>query len=644
LIDPLVVVRAVHFASTATFVGFFFFSYFIGEPALRSSPCASNVLRKHFLTLGWISLLLAVSSSAAWVLLLALDLAGHSWDTLVSQAISWKLLAETQFGNDAIVRLGLAALLSICLFRFDPERGWRSRWDGPPAVMLAGCLAGSLAWAGHGGSGSGAPGELQLAADAFHSVVAAAWIGGLPPVLLLLTFARRNRDEHWLAMAADATRRFSLYGLISVCVLLATGIINTYFLVGSVAGLVGTDYGQLLIAKIALFAAMVSFAAANRFRYVPRLLVSGKPQNTVFGRIERNGLIELCLGVVVLLIVGILGTMPPAVHAQAWWPFPLRLSTDAIFEAGSRLELISAMAAIAIGMLAGIVAIANARWRWPMLATAFVLLVWGGPNLKLLTTQAFPTSFFVSPTGYSAHSIATGRALFAEHCAACHGSEGRGDGPAAKNLLPPPADLTAEHIYDHSDGDLFWWITHGIGEAMPGFGGMLDEIVRWNLIDFIHANADARRLETADDATASLRVPEFSVECPDGSYPSISQLSGQIIHLVFVGAQRGNRLNQLHALGSRRVKTIVIQTDGSEEQQFCGTRDRDVIASLAVYRGSDAIDGTEFLVDTSGRLRSMWYPGVEPDWREASAFTEEVETIAKTPGQPQSASVHIHAH
>src|SRR5262249_3436044 len=74
------------------------------------------------------------------------------------------------------------------------------------------------------------------------------------------------------------------------------------------------------------------------------------------------------------------------------------------------------------------------------------------------------------------------------------------------------------------------------------------QMARWNLIDFIRANADARRLQTADDTTASLRVPEFSVECPDGSDVSISQLRGRILHLIFAGPQSDARLHQLRAM------------------------------------------------------------------------------------------------
>jgi mono/diheme cytochrome c family protein len=36
-----------------------------------------------------------------------------------------------------------------------------------------------------------------------------------------------------------------------------------------------------------------------------------------------------------------------------------------------------------------------------------------------------------------------GAPLFASHCAACHGRQGRGDGPAEEALVKKPADLTA---------------------------------------------------------------------------------------------------------------------------------------------------------------------------------------------------------
>ncbi len=57
----------------------------------------------------------------------------------------------------------------------------------------------------------------------------------------------------------------------------------------------------------------------------------------------------------------------------------------------------------------------------------------------------------------------------------------------------PPADLTAEHLWAHEDGELFWWLSHGIAApdgslAMPGFAAALTEDQRWALIDWVRAN------------------------------------------------------------------------------------------------------------------------------------------------------------
>jgi mono/diheme cytochrome c family protein len=41
-----------------------------------------------------------------------------------------------------------------------------------------------------------------------------------------------------------------------------------------------------------------------------------------------------------------------------------------------------------------------------------------------------------------AEMVHVGQRYFVRYCSACHGVEGRGDGPAAPALRPPPADLT----------------------------------------------------------------------------------------------------------------------------------------------------------------------------------------------------------
>ena len=83
---------------------------------------------------------------------------------------------------------------------------------------------------------------------------------------------------------------------------------------------------------------------------------------------------------------------------------------------------------------------------------------------------AYPTSFYAPAEPYAAASIEHGARLYAGNCALCHGAGGKGDGPAAAALTVRPADLTEPHLFAHTEGDLFWWVSHGKANGvMPGF-------------------------------------------------------------------------------------------------------------------------------------------------------------------------------
>jgi hypothetical protein len=96
--------------------------------------------------------------------------------------------------------------------------------------------------------------------------------------------------------SATVTMRFSLLGLISAIALFATGLLNTWFLVGTLPGLVGTTYGELLLLKISLFVAMLALAAFNRLRLLPRIVGLGHPTEEVLWQLRRNGLLETSWG------------------------------------------------------------------------------------------------------------------------------------------------------------------------------------------------------------------------------------------------------------------------------------------------------------------------------------------------------------
>ncbi|HEY6258422.1 MAG TPA: copper homeostasis membrane protein CopD [Xanthobacteraceae bacterium] len=309
--DPLIWARAIHFGATMMVSGGVFFLVFIAEPAFRA---ASDLLlaarvRARLAMLAWISLAVAILSGAAWLVLQAQRMGEQSVAEVFTQGTAWTVLSDTDFGHDWAARLVLAALLAAILPLLHRLR--------VAAVTVAAGLAGSLAWAGHAAASLGTPGVIHLAADILHLVAAAAWFGALIPLAVLLLSARRVPAETSLTVARAAVLRFSPLGVASVGTLVATGAVNTFMLAGSVPALVGTDYGRLLDVKVALFLVMLSFGAINRLWLSPRIVQTSPAAAAVALRqIERNSLIEAGLGTIIIVIVGLLGTLPPGLAAD----------------------------------------------------------------------------------------------------------------------------------------------------------------------------------------------------------------------------------------------------------------------------------------------------------------------------------------
>ncbi len=208
--------------------------------------------------------------------------------------ILWMLLSQTAMGWAAIARTA-AYIVLIAFMVKDARRAFAS--------IAALTATGTLCWNGHGVMTDGGMGWVHLVANALHLIAGLSWIGAIAAFLWAAMWP--NGSAHALSITLE---RFAKTGTSLVAILLATGIINTFFIVGwgGMLSFANTIYGRVLLIKICLFAAMLAAAAANRFSLSARLAASSS-----FGALRISLGAELILGVGVLAFVSLLGTLDP---------------------------------------------------------------------------------------------------------------------------------------------------------------------------------------------------------------------------------------------------------------------------------------------------------------------------------------------
>jgi len=274
----------------------------------HAKSSSGSLVDRHARRIAAGALAAALVSGVVWFVLVTAEMGNLPFGEALKSDVLEMILQGTQFGSVAAVRLTLALAAATAL-GFD--RVSFARWLAPITALM---FVAGIAWTGHSGSGFGISGNLQLTADALHLVAASAWIGGLVPLALLLSVARKETGA-WIGIASDVTRRFSTLGLVSVATLIASGTANAWFPVGSIKALTGTEYGRVLVLKLVLFVVMIAIAAINRNVLTPRLAASsadGRP--AALATLVRHCVYEIALGFTVISVASWLGTLHPAAH------------------------------------------------------------------------------------------------------------------------------------------------------------------------------------------------------------------------------------------------------------------------------------------------------------------------------------------
>jgi copper resistance protein D len=255
---------------------------------------------------------LGIVLSVLGLLAMAAAMAGLPLTAVDSETVTM-LVNETAAGAAWLVRMAALAIGVVAQIV-----GWRRPGLALSVTALAGGIAiATLAWTGHGAMDEGAIGWLHLGADIAHLIAAGVWIGALLGLSTLVMRRAARIDDAHLALSRRALAGFSTTGTVVVAVIVISGLINSWLLVGPAGIRVIGDslYGQLLVAKIMVFLAMVVLASVNRYLLTPTLgqAVGPGDRAAAVDALRRSLGVETACAVAVLALVAWLGTLEPIV-------------------------------------------------------------------------------------------------------------------------------------------------------------------------------------------------------------------------------------------------------------------------------------------------------------------------------------------
>ncbi len=212
---------------------------------------------------------------------------------------------ETDAGRALAIRIALVVALAWVMF-MARTHSEESRWKLSTALLL-GLLA---TWAYSGHSRSMRWSLLGVPLDVAHHAAAAAWIGGLAIIGLV---AIRESDAEELI---DSVNRFARLAATSVALIVGTGVLQAFRLVGSPGRLFAADHGRYLVLKLLVLGLMLKVADINRQRVSRRFRTASTTTPLAVNNLRRAMGTELAVGLVVVAVTAAMVVSPPAVAQE----------------------------------------------------------------------------------------------------------------------------------------------------------------------------------------------------------------------------------------------------------------------------------------------------------------------------------------
>jgi len=142
---------------------------------------------------------------------------------------------------------------------------------------------------------------LLVALTATHELATGFWVGGLP-FLVLALFRDKDSEARWYI-----TERFSRLALISVILIVISGLGMSLVYIGSWQAVLGTAYGVMVLAKAVMLGVLALLGGINF------LMLRNMPRDQVMPRLRRLIEAEVGIGITVILTAASLTSQPPAV-------------------------------------------------------------------------------------------------------------------------------------------------------------------------------------------------------------------------------------------------------------------------------------------------------------------------------------------
>ncbi len=307
-------VRVVSYGAIALLAGGLAFLLAVWWPALRGGapgpPAARAAFRARGVRLLTIAAVAGMAATALGIVLQAATASGGSFWSALDGGLIHDVL-NTRFGEVWKLRFTAFGLLAaLLLFLPRPGRAWLAAFALACAYLVV-----SPALGGHAGAGDDAWALVPL--NAAHVLSMSAWVGGVVALVAVVPAATRTLDppDRTRLLAALVTR-FSTVALAAVALLLASGVGQSLIELDAWPDLIDTAFGRAILAKSAIFVALIALGAHNRRRSQPRLarLAAGGDAPGRTGVVLRRALrAEVALMVLVLGVTAALVSYSPSV-------------------------------------------------------------------------------------------------------------------------------------------------------------------------------------------------------------------------------------------------------------------------------------------------------------------------------------------